>query len=151
MTNDSQERIYDILNRIAKTFDDEYEVDEGEEFSATFSTKLITYTLDVFTADFYFIQDMYRRGGTNMPLLSNILCSFLHEIGHLETEDLIVNDIKQRNEYSGDNYSVLESFESYCELYNERIATQWAIDYILSNRTVVCEWDKQIRNRLSNG
>ena len=77
--------LIDIMNEIVKSFNEEYSAVEGEEYSATLSTCVITYTPDVFLSDFYFIQEMYRRGGTEMPFLNPMTCSLLHEIGHLET------------------------------------------------------------------
>ena len=91
--------LIDILNEIVKSFNEEYSVVEGEEYSATLSTYVITYTLDTFLSDFYFIQEMYRRGGIEMPFLNPMTCSLLHEIGHLETEELMVDDTQLRNEY----------------------------------------------------
>ena len=143
--------LIDIMNEIVKSFNEEYSAVEGEEYSATLSTCVITYTPDVFLSDFYFIQEMYRRGGTEMPFLNPMTCSLLHEIGHLETEELMVDDTQLRNEYENANEGAQESFARYCELYNEQIATQWAIFYILDNKEQVKEWDKRLRLSLPRG
>ena len=143
--------LIDIMNEIVKSFNEDYSVVEGEEYSATLSTYVITYTPDVFLSDFYFIQEMYRRGGIEMPFLNPMTCSLLHEIGHLETEELMVDDTQLRNEYENSNDGAQESFERYCELYNEQIATQWAIFYILDNKEQVKEWDKRLRLSLPRG
>lgn len=137
--------LIDILNEIVKSFNEDYSVVEGEEYSATLSTYIITYTLDTFLSDFYFVQEMYRRGGIEMPFLNPMTCSLLHEIGHLETEELMVDDTQLRNEYGNSNEGAQESFARYCELYNEQIATQWAIFYILDNKEQVKEWDRRLR------
>lgn len=143
--------LIDILNEIVKSFNGEYSVVEGEEYSATLSTYVITYTLNTFLSDIYFIQEMYRRGGIEMPFLNPMTCSLLHEIGHLETEELMVDDTQLRNEYENSNEGAQESFARYCELYNEQIATQWAIFYILDNKEQVKEWDKRLRLSLPRG
>lgn len=143
--------LIDILNEIVKSFNEEYSVVEGEEYSATLSTYVITYTLNTFLSDIYFIQEMYRRGGIEMPFLNPMTCSLLHEIGHLETEELMVDDTQLRNEYENSNEGAQESFARYCELYNEQIATQWAIFYILDNKEQVKEWDKRLRLSLPRG
>ena len=143
--------LIDILNEIVKSFNGDYSVVEGEEYSATLSTCVITYTPDVFLSDFYFIQEMYRRGGIEMPFLNPMTCSLLHEIGHLETKELLVDDTQLRNEYENLNEGAQESFTKYCELYNEQIATQWAIFYILDKKEQVKEWDKRLRLSLPRG
>ena len=144
--------LIDILNEIVKSFNEEYSVVEGEEYSATLSTYVITYTPDTFLIRLL----LYTRRctvevGIEMPFLNPMTCSLLHEIGHLETEELMVDDTQLRNEYENSNEGAQESFARYCELYNEQIATQWAIFYILDNKEQVKEWDKRLRLSLPRG
>lgn len=62
--------------------------------------------------------------------------SLLHELGHLEMENEMVNDIALRN--------TIKSHEEYFALPNERMATDWAGFWIMDNPIEA----KQLNNSL---
>lgn len=145
--NDEQKLTAHLLfTEIVKYFDEDYSVEEGEEFTATFSTNTITYTFQAYVVDFYFVQDMYRRAGPRFPLLSSTICSLFHEIGHLEMADELIDDTVERNAAMNDTETgLLESFEMYSQFINERNATNWAIAFIRENKELVEGWDRRFR------
>lgn len=146
MDNEQKQMIHQLFMEIVRYFDNDYSVVEGEEFTATFSTKTITYTFQTYVVDFYFIQDMYRRAGSHFPLLSSIICCLFHEIGHLEMADELIDDTVERNAAMNDTeMGLLESFEMYSQFINERNATNWAIAFIRENIELVEGWDRRFR------
>lgn len=146
MNNEQKQMVHQLFMEIVRYFDNDYSVAEGEEFTATFSTNTITYTFQAYVVDFYFIQDMYRRAGPRFPLLSSIICSLFHEIGHLEMADELIDDTVERNAAMNDTeMGLLESFEMYSQFINERNATNWAIAFIRENRELVEGWDRRFR------
>ena len=64
----------------------------------------------------------------------------MHELGHLETEWDVVDDTKERNTIT-DN-------ETYFDLYNERIATDWAGEYLTENKEEMLMLERQILTEL---
>ena len=86
-----------------------------------------------------------------MPFLNPMTCSLLHEIGHLETEELMVMIHNYAMSMKTQTRVRKNLLKRYCELYNEQIATQWAIFYILDNKEQVKEWDKRLRLSLPRG
>ena len=146
MNNEQKEMVHQLFTEIVRYFDNDYSVEEGEEFTATFSTNTITYTFQAYVVDFYFVQDMYRRAGSHFPLLSSTICSLFHEIGHLEMRDELIDDRAERNAAMNDTETgLLESFEMYSQFINERHATNWAIAFIRENKELVEGWDRRFR------
>ena len=66
--------------------------------------------------------------------LDTFTLSVLHEIGHLETEDEMVDDTKQRNRKNLTN-------EQYFRLHNEYIATEWAGYWLEDNLATAKRWN----------
>ena len=67
--------------------------------------------------------------------------SLLHEIGHFETEWEMKDDVKERNKHL--------SNEQYFNLFNEKIATDWAITWIEENIDTARSFDEKINNVLN--
>ena len=60
----------------------------------------------------------------------------MHELGHLETEWDMVDDTEERNKIT-DN-------ATYFQLYNERIATDWAGEYLTDHKAEMQMLERQI-------
>ena len=73
------------------------------------------------------------------------LWSFLHEIGHLETDD----------ELTEEEFAYIDSFdfdtisdEDYYELPNEYLATQWAADYMRQHPAEIAKFWKKVQKQI---
>jgi hypothetical protein len=67
----------------------------------------------------------------------------LHEVGHLETENEMEDDVDIRN-------NEIMTNEEYFNLFNERIATDWAGYWIEKNFQKAINLDDTFRNALNN-
>jgi hypothetical protein len=136
------EEINEVVNEIVKYFDEEYSAYLSDEFSADIVNDKVAYSLLVepisneeFRNDFvsrFVVADKY----------SDFLLSLLHEIGHLETVNDMIDDIEKRGKIT-DN-------EKYFNLFNERIATDWAGFWLEDNEVLAKRFDAQIEERLFN-
>ena len=128
------------LDAFVQQFDEEYTCTVGGDFEALLDTVQIVYA--VFMSDrgaktFYanFVQRFPLCAGFDIFTLS-----FMHELGHLETEWMIEDDTEQRNKIMTDN--------EYYDLYNERIATDWAGHYLTAHLSQMKIWEKNILTKI---
>lgn len=136
------EDINEVVNEIVQYFDEEYSAYMSDEFSADLTNGRVAYSLLVepesneeFRNDFvsrFAVADKY----------SDFLLSLLHEIGHLETINDMVDDIEKRGKIT-DN-------KKYFNLFNERIATDWAGFWLEDNEVLAKRFDAQIEEKLFN-
>ena len=129
-----------LLNDFVQMFDEEYSVALQPKFEANLDTEVIGYAVAVpASATEAFVTDFLKR----FPCCScfdSFTLSFMHELGHLETEWDIVDDTEERNTIT-DN-------ETYFNLYNERIATDWAGEYLTENKEEMLMLERQILTEL---
>lgn len=123
----------EIVNNFIANINEEYTAIEGTCFEVDFMEYVINYTAnneaDNFSADFM----------ARFPVatgLNPFTLSLLHEVGHLETEDEIIDDTEERN-------AITDPAE-YFNLWNEVIATEWAGYFIEDNFDEVAEFDQAI-------
>lgn len=133
--------IHDFIS----TFDEEYEVEMGDEFAANLDTDTVYYSI-IYAEDggraFYedFINRFPKCKGMSLMILS-----LLHEVGHLETEWDMVDDTAVRARIRDEKDS-----ERYFALHNEKIATDWAGEWITSHLEEAKMWDDKIMNAYMN-
>ena len=130
-----------VVNEIVKSFDEEYFASLGGKFSVDIISNEISYALvvaeestDAFVANFV----------ERFPIAKNynpFLLSILHEIGHLETVNDMVDDIVER-----ENSAITD--EEYFALFNERIATDWAGEWLEENEILAEKFNTQIEDLL---
>lgn len=118
-------KLDNAVNDFVKEFFEDYHASIGLDFVCHLSECLIEYA--IFTSkenndSFYnnFIERFPKAKNFSVFTLS-----ILHEIGHLETEDIMINDVDLRNKTLTN--------EQYFNLFNEKIATDWAGDWINDN------------------
>ena len=129
-----------IVNEIVAEFDMEYSAYLGEEFSVDIISNKVSYALVVpEQSTENFVADFVSR----FPLAKNynpFFLSLLHEIGHLETIDEMVDDIADRE-------TIDDDFE-YFNLFNERIATDWAGCWLQDNEKLAEKFNERIETCL---
>ena len=125
-----------LLNDFIQMFDEEYTVELAHKFCADNIQEVVYYTVvmpkdsvDEFTTDFI-------KRFPACSCFSEFMLSFMHELGHLETEWDMVDDTEERNKIT-DN-------ATYFQLYNERIATDWAGEYLTDNKAEMQMLERQI-------
>ena len=129
-----------LLNEFIQMFDEEYTVQIGPNFCADNIKEVVYYSVAVpKVATDEFIENFVSRFPA-CSCFSNFTLSFMHELGHLETEWDMVDDTEERNTIT-DN-------KTYFELYNERIATDWAGEYLTEHRDEMLILEKQILRSL---
>lgn len=125
-----------MLNDFIQMFDEEYTVEFAHKFCADNIQEIVYYTvvlpkdsIDEFTTDFI-------KRFPACACFSEFMLSFMHELGHLETEWDMVDDTEERNAIT-DN-------ATYFQLYNERIATDWAGEYLTDHKAEMQMLERQI-------
>jgi hypothetical protein len=125
-----------LLNDFVRMFDEEYSVEFAHKFCADNIQDIVYYTVVMPKAPVdEFVTDFVERFPA-CSCFSEFMLSFMHELGHLETEWDMVDDVKERNEIT-DN-------KTYFQLYNERIATDWAGEYLTENKSEMMMIDRQV-------
>ena len=125
-----------LLNDFIQMFDEEYTVELAHKFCADNIQEVVYYTVvmpkdsvDEFTTDFI-------KRFPACSCFSEFMLYFMHELGHLETEWDMVDDTEERNKIT-DN-------ATYFQLYNERIATDWAGEYLTEHKDEMQMLERQI-------
>jgi len=132
-------KINSTLNSMVKSFDENYSVILSDKYAVDLDNEIITYTLLVDSRN----DNFYKNFVSRFPCVENfniLFLSILHEIGHLETQDEMENDTKIRN-------TELDE-ETYFNLYNERIATDYAGFWVQDNFEIAKEYNDEIEKVL---
>jgi len=129
-----------LLTDFVQMFDLDYTVALQPKFEANLDTDVIGYAVAVPEASTEaFVNDFIKRF-PSCKCFHSFTLSFMHELGHLETECDMVDDTEERNTIT-DN-------ETYFDLYNERIATDWAGEYLTENKEEMLILERQILTEL---
>lgn len=129
-----------LLTDFVQMFDLDYTVALQPKFEANLDTDVIGYAVAVpESATEAFVTDFLKRF-PSCKCFHSFTLSFMHELGHLETECDMVDDTEERNTIT-DN-------ETYFDLYNERIATDWAGEYLTENKEEMLMLERQILTEL---
>ena len=119
-------KINEVVRDFVKSISEEYDCRMGIEFCVYLEENMIEWSI-LYVENggeaFYenFISRFPKARGFNLFTLS-----VLHEIGHLETEWDMEDETYLRNTDTMDD-------ETYFNLYNEKIATDWAGEWIEDN------------------
>lgn len=134
---DSSE-IDNILNKFLVENDFDCYAELGEDFAYYDAKSLITYALIIPVDN----DKWFFEYATSLGLkydCGNFILSFFHEIGHSETLHLL-EDEEEEEIWKVKNNLTFEEFEKskekaniYFDLPDEKLATQWAVDYINEN------------------
>jgi len=127
----------EMVNNFIANINEEYVAIESDTFEVNFNDYEINYAVENEADDFY--NNFVER----FPLASNFTpftLSLLHEVGHLETEDEIIDDTEERN--------AITNTADYFNLWNEAIATDWAGFFIEDNYELVEEFNNAVLENL---
>lgn len=120
---------------VKETFDEDYSVEMGTDFSVDLDEDVIYYTVICPEKDERsFCENFIQRFPTCADL-SPIMLSLLHEVGHLEEEWQMIDDSEERETCTND--------ADYYELFNERIATDFAGEWATEHHDLAKETDKK--------
>lgn len=134
-------KINNVINTFIKTsINEEYQAFMGSNFCAHLDDNKIEWTLLYADEDGKAFYDNFVSRFPIANKLGLFTVSVLHEIGHFETEDEIEDDTDLRN---------LElTNEEYFNLFNERIATEWAGNWIMENTNLATAFDREVYNAI---
>lgn len=113
------------VNDFLQEFFEDYHAQVGLDFFCDLDECLIEYAIFGIEKD---ADSFYNNFTSRFPIVKNFsifTLSLLHELGHLETEDIIIDDTEERNKDLTN--------DEYYNLYNEKIATDWAGEWITNN------------------
>ena len=140
MLKDDLKLINDAVAAIVHLFDEEYDARMGADFGACLDENIIEWSVlapEGCGKEFY--EDFCHR----FPVawgFDLFTLSILHEVGHFETEWEMIDDTPQRNKKLTN--------QEYFALYNERIATDWAGEWIECNIDLALDIDNRIKKIL---
>ena len=128
-----------ILTAFAQKFDEEYSVELSSDWQADNISETIFWTFVMCESGAVSFRENFVRRFPVCADFDTFTLSFMHELGHLETEWDMVDDVKERNQIKGERDS-----EKYYNLYNERIATDWAGEYLTAHHDTMKTWEEKI-------
>lgn len=128
--------VTEVLTDFVRTFDEEYTVELSGDFMADNIEERIYYApMSPAESGEAFRQNFVKRFPV-CEVFSLFMLSFMHELGHLETEWDMVDDTDERNA-TKDN-------ETYFALHNEKIATDWAGEYLTNHVAEMVKFDREL-------
>lgn len=136
-------KINEVVRNFVQSINEEYDCEIGLDFMAQLDSDIVVWsilTLEKSGEAFYdnFVARFPKAKGFSLFTLS-----VLHEVGHLETENEMEDDVDIRN-------NEIMTNEEYFNLFNERIATDWAGYWIERNFQKAINLDDTFRNALNN-
>ena len=136
------DKINDTVREFVQSIDCEYDCRHGQNFEACLDENVIEWSiLVVEKGEDAFCKNFISRF-PNADKLNYFTLALLHEIGHFETEWEMVDDIDERN--------TITDYDEYFNLFNERIATDWAGEWIDENLELALTVDKMFLDLLND-
>ena len=139
-----------ILNDFIKTINKDYKVlHDKKEFTSDWENGKVWVCFNENKEDDQLFIDYIKN--KYQVEIDTFLMSFLHEIGHLETEDDELSDNRAIDlftlEVLYDNSKITkkEYFERYFEIECESLATEWGIDFYKSHEEQCKQLVKELR------
>ena len=137
------EKINNAVREFVRSISEEYDCRMAKDFGACLAENVVEWSIiyiDTAGEAFYnnFVSRFPQAEGFNLFTLS-----ILHEVGHFETEWEMEDETELRavNEMSNDDYF---------NLFNERIATDWAGEWIENNFNEALALDNKFNKILKN-
>lgn len=135
-TKKTIKKIDTLITSLLSEFDEEYTAKMGTDFEVNLDTKIVYWSLLYPEKSGQSFYDNFCSRFPIVKTLSIFTLSLFHEIGHIETEDEMIDDTDIRNTHL--------SAEEYFNLFNEKIATDWAGNFIENNFARVEKFDDSI-------
>lgn len=123
-----------VVREFVKSFDEEYDAVLGPDFMANMDEDVVVYSIAMSDAGGQSFRDNFVKRFPECDCLSTFALSLFHEVGHLETEWDMDDDVELRNSDKMDD-------ETYYNLHNEWIATQFAGEWATSHLEKAKQFD----------
>lgn len=148
------ENILNIYTNFAKSIDDEIEIEFDNDWQCDTETKTIYIPLiESEEESERFINNFKKEWCKDRNIIklsfSPVTMSFLHEIGHTQTEqgDIISKILRKISNFLCKHKITKElSYKIYYNIPEEKRATQWAIEFIAWNYFKTIEFNANIEN-----
>ena len=131
------------LNRFVRNFDEEYACKIGKDFEAVDDTYIVYAIAINDDSDMQSFREDFIHRFPCCDEFDTFTLSFMHELGHLETSFDAIDDIKQRERIARMKNHTL-ALTKYYALHNERIATDWAGEYLTGHYDEMRQWETKI-------
>lgn len=139
-----------VLNDFIKTINEDYKVlHDKKEFTSDWENGKVWVCFNENKEDDQLFMDYIKN--KYQIKIDTFLMSFLHEIGHLETEDDELSDNRAIDlfmlEVAYDNGAITkeEYFNRYFEIECESLATEWGVDFYKSHEEQCKQLVKELR------
>lgn len=123
-----------VVREFVKTFDEEYDATLGPDFMANLDDMVVIYSIAIVDEGGKSFRDNFIKRFPECDCLSTFALSVFHEVGHLETEWDMDDDVELRNSDKMDD-------ETYYNLHNEWIATEFAGEWATSHLEIAKQFD----------
>lgn len=133
------EKFNNMIDKFVKQFSADYSAELGSEFYANLDLQKVVYPLLMGDKSSRLFHENFASRFPCAIQISTFLLSLLHEIGHLETESEMVDDTPERNNEMG---------VEYFDLWNEKIATDFAGFWLQDNFESAKKFDNEISDFL---
>jgi hypothetical protein len=124
------------LNAFVKeNFSEDYSVRMGADFYVDLDSDVIYYSVITPEKDEKSFCENFIKRFPACADISPLMLSFMHEVGHLEEEWQMIDDTAERE--------LCTECEEYYDLFNERIATDFAGEWLTAHHDFAKETDKK--------
>lgn len=150
------DKLMSVLDEFLTRINVDCSVEYGEEFCIHIQDKNIEIERDT-EGYYFFVKNFINNSG--YCHLTPFLMAFLHEVGHYMTDDLIsvaedsmIEDAKKLiclGLEGTDDYDEIEKYNNmYFDQRDEKLATNWAIQFVRDNSKMVSRVNYRIKKIL---
>ena len=147
----------DKINTVLNKFLAEFEATAcmGEDFCYWYKDSCIHYSLVMIEASSDYFMQNFNRLAPDLHC-DPFLASFMHELGHHETLDMIEEDYRPIKKALGEELKIVkdvlksEIHQKYFDLPDEYEATMWAINYMRNNVEKVAAFWNELQAAIIN-
>ena len=139
----------ELLTKMVQEVNPDYSVICDGTFYCDVDDMTISYSRNSKNIIEQMFADYIYNSYADVPQVSPFMLSILHELGHAETEDEMVDDSgaqfafdRKENQSDEEFYA---GFTKYYQLPNEQLATDWAVWFLQENTDECLMWDKRIK------
>lgn len=136
------------LTAFVRSFDEDYTCELGANFEALIDTDTIIYTIIMYDNSANSFRANFIERFPHCDDFTTFTLSFFHELGHLETSYDMIDDTGERI-YINRLRNKRKAERRYYRLHNERIATDWAGEYLTAHHDEMKTWEKIFLEKLS--
>ena len=125
-----------VLTEFVRSFDVDYSISLGSDFEVDLDEMKIIYAVALADKSATAFRDNFIARFPACADFDIFTLSLMHELGHLETEYDMIDDSAER--------ATISDNSEYFDLYNERIATDWAGEYLTANHDDMKNWESKV-------